>query len=180
MEKGVEQIHKITYYKLLIIIMAIITAFSNIIIIIVMKRSHTEDFTSDRKRHNILMTTIAISSLILIVNHYIKFFIIIPIILPFSGTMCLVIESIVNYIFALSIYVISFTMAILSIDQYYSLNRVFNNPLDKVSTNLLIKLIWLASSVLSIFFLLKYCYLLRMEKQFRRLCQLFKLFKRIE
>ena len=69
--------------------------------------------------------------------------------------MYLVIESITNYIFALLLYVTSFTMAFLSIDQYYSLVPVYNNPLDKVSTSLLIKIIWSASSVLSILFLLK-------------------------
>ena len=66
----------------------------------------------------------------------------------------MVIQSFVNYINALSLYVISFTMTTLSIDQYYSLVMVFNNPLDKVSTCFLIKIIWLASSILSIVFLI--------------------------
>ena len=120
-----------------------------------MKRSHKEEVMSASKRPIILMTTIAISGLLLIANYSLKFFILIPIILNFSEIMCLVIESISNYIFALSLYVISFTMCLISIDQYYSLSRVFNNPLDKVSTNLMIKIIWLSSSVLSLFFLLK-------------------------
>ena len=159
MEKGSDQIVQLNDYKLLIIILLIsiliITFFSNSIIIIVMKRSNSRDAMSASKRSNILMTTIAISGLILITNFSLKIFVLIPIILTFSETMCLVIESIVNYIFALSFYVISFTMALISIDQYYSFVRVFNNTLDKVSTNLLIRIVWLASSVLSVFFLLK-------------------------
>ena len=159
MKKGPDYIVQLNDYRLLIIILLItsliITFFSNIIVIIVMKRSHTEDVMSASKRPNILMTTIAISGLILITNFCFKVFILIPIILNFSEIMCLVIESIVSYIFALSLYVISFTMALISIHQNYSLTRVFNNPLDKVSTKLLLRIIWLASSVLSVFFLLK-------------------------
>ena len=160
MEKGPKQsfqFHDILVIIILIITLLIITVISNIIIIIVMKRSHTKEVMSASKRPNILMTTIAISSLVLIANYCIKFFIIIPIILPFNEYLILVIESITNYIFALSLYAISFTMVLISIDQYYSCVQVFNNPLDKVSTNLLIKIIWFASSVLSIFFLLKSC-----------------------
>ena len=159
MEKGQYQIVQLNDYKLdfiiLLISILIITVFSNIILIIAIKRSHTEEVMSASKRPNILMTTIAISSLILIANYCIKFFILVPIILTFNELVCLVIESITSYIFAISLYVISFTMALISIDKYYSFVRVFNNPLDKVSTNLLIKIIWFTSSILSLFFLLK-------------------------
>ena len=153
MDKSFDKSVKFHDFELGIIILLVtvqlITVFSNTIVIIVMKRSHIrQDAMSFSKRTNILMTTIAISGLILIADFSLAFFMIIPIVKPFSQIVSLAIDSIVNYIIVLSLYVKSFTMALISIDQYYSLTRVFKNPLDKISTNLQIKIIWLASSVL--------------------------------
>ena len=135
----------------LLIFVQIITVLLNIIVIIVMKRSHSRDVMNASKRPNILMTTIAISRIILTTDFAFVFFVIIPIISWVSPNISMIIESLINYIIALSLYVITFTMAVLSIDQYYSLTRVFINPLEKVSTNLLIKIILLSGSVLSFF-----------------------------
>ena len=137
----------------LLIFVQTITIFSNIIIIIVMKRSQTTNAMSASKRPNILMTTIAISGLLVIMDFFIPIFMLVPGLNQIHHNISTILQSLVNYINALTLYVISFTMAFLSIDQYYSLTRVFNNPLDKISTNFLIKMIWLSSSILSLFFL---------------------------
>ena len=141
---------------ILLVSFQIITGFSNIIVIIVIKRCHTRDAMSACKRTIILLTTIAIPGIILIADFDLAVYLIIPLVKlsALSPIVSLVIGSIVNYLIVLSLYLKSFTMALLSIDQYYSLTRIFDkNPLDKISTNLLVKITWLACLVLSLFFL---------------------------
>ena len=157
MDKSYEKILHLSNFQIAIICILIsvqtITVFSNIIVIIVMKRSKTSNDMSASKRPNLLMTTIAISGLLVIFDFFIPIFMLVPGLNQIHHNISMVLQSLVNYINALSLYVISFTMTFLSIDQYYSLTRVFNNPLDKISTNFLLKMIWLTSSILSLFFL---------------------------
>ena len=137
--------------QIILVTVQTITVLLNIIIIIVMKRSQT---TNESHRRNILMTAIAISGLIVIIDFFIPPFMLVPLLNQINHNISMILQSLVNYINALSLYVISFTMTAFCIDHYYSIVLVFDNPLGKASTSLLIKIIWLESSVLSIFFII--------------------------
>ena len=140
---------------LLLVILIILQTFSmisNIIVIKVMRASRSTSPLSSSKRPNILMTNIATSGLLVIIDFFLPIFIIVPGLNLLNPKLNLYIQSLVNYTNALSLYVVSFSMAFLSLEQYFSLTRVFNNPLDKISTCSLVKSIWLSSALFSIFF----------------------------
>ena len=157
MNKSFERVLYFTDFQYYIIIFLVfvsyVTVISNVVIIIVMIKARSSNAMSASRRPNILMTNIAISAILILGNFFIPITLIVPGLNLINPTISVYFQSLVNYVNALSLYVISLTMMFLSYDQYFSLTNVFHNPLDKISTKLLIKIIWISSALLSTFFL---------------------------
>ena len=113
------------------IILQIFSTFMNILIINVIKYNNKQD-RPFIKRPKLLMLNVAIASIILVLGFISLFLIIIPT-LQNNLVYMFVLRGIGKYIILTTAYVTSFTIMILSCDMYYSLIRVFNNPLNKFS-----------------------------------------------
>ena len=105
-------------------------------------------------RPKLLIVNIALSDTLLILESLLPRYVLVPIVIdshPFSAH---VIQSVSNYVNALTLYVTSMTMTVIACDRYCAITRVFSNPMDRVSTKAMIITIWCLSVLFSIPFVI--------------------------
>ena len=108
---------------------------------------------SSIKRPKVLMTNIAFCDMLSIVLSIGTRFLVFPIVIKIDVLSSHMIQSMSNYLIATTLYVTSITTTIIVCDRYFALNIVFYNPLDRIHTKVLLAVIWIASVVLSLPFL---------------------------
>ena len=142
---------KVAYilFIFLIIITVISLIINGVILVVLSNAKIGNNRNNKRKRPQLLMINIAFCALIMNVKNLAQVFVIYPIFRGKSPVILIIIQIMVSYLEALLLFVSSFSLTYLSCDQYFSLTRMVDNPMDRIPTKKAMIIIWITSAVLS-------------------------------
>ena len=119
----VKHLHMNTMQQIIIYVLFVIqtvSVISDIIAIKVILFSIKQNVYKNNKRAKILMTNIAYSGLLMTIGSCYSLFIVVPVLVNTGQPLIIsIVQSMANYFNALSLYVISISITVLSCDQYF-------------------------------------------------------------
>ena len=106
-----------------LIVIQILSIFSNIFIVkYISKTKRNLEFNYRNRRSIILMANIALSGSLLTLNFLVPIFLIIPFLVDSHPLTASLVQSVYYYVNALTLFLISISMTVLSCDQYLAIN----------------------------------------------------------
>ena len=117
----------------LLFLIQFLSLISNIFIVKFLQKIIKPNPIYRNNRPIILMANIAFSGFLLNLNFILTLFMINPFLVDNHLMIASIVNSVMYYLNALSLFVISLSMTLLSCDQYFVFTRVFTNPMDNIS-----------------------------------------------
>ena len=135
---------------LLLFFIQFLSLISNIFIAKFIAKTLKPNLIYRNQRPIILMANIAFSGFLLNLIFLLAIIFINPFLVDTHLSIASIVQSLMYYILALSLFVISLSMTVLSCDQYFAFTRVFSNPMDNISNKNMLIIIWTPSLLLSV------------------------------
>ena len=134
-----------------LIVIQILSIVSNVFIVkYISKTKRNMEFNYRNRRSIILMSNIALSGSLLTLDFLVPIFLINPFLVDRHPLTASIVQSVYYYVNTLTLFLISISMTVLSIDQYFAFTRIFTNPLDDIKTKHIMIFIWISSLLLSV------------------------------